>query len=100
MQCLQTAHREERIERPQNAADSVVQIRKLFRQLTFFARDHHAADHIGVAVQILGDRMYDQIEAVIEWPLDIWSSEGVIRDGNQFVFLCDGSNCGKIDQFQ
>ena len=40
----------------------------------------NAADHVGVAVQILGRRMHDDVEAELERPLHVGAGEGVVGD--------------------
>ena len=40
----------------------------------------HAADHVGMAVEILGGRMHDDVEAELQRPLDAGAGEGVVGD--------------------
>ena len=65
-QRLEAAQRQERIERPLDAADRVLQEAEPLAQFAVVADDRDAADHVGVAVEILGGRMHHQVEAVFE----------------------------------
>ena len=47
------------------------------------ADDGDAADHVGVAVQVLGRRVHDDVEAELQRPLDVGAGEGVVGDRDQ-----------------
>ena len=53
--------------------------REALRQLRV-ARDHGAADHVGVAVEVLGRRVHDDGRAQLERPLQHGRREGVVDD--------------------
>ena len=40
--------------------------------------EHRAADHVGVAVQVLGGGVADQVDAQLERPLEEGGREGVV----------------------
>ena len=50
-------------------------------QLAAFVADHgDAADHVGMAVEVLGRRVHDDVEAELERPLHVGAGEGVVGD--------------------
>ena len=69
---LDAAQDEEAVERSGNRADGVVQEGESLAQpgVAFVTtHDGDAADHVGVAVQILGRRVHDDVETLFERPL-------------------------------
>jgi hypothetical protein len=64
---------------PHHAADGVLQKLDLFRQLRI-RRDQRPADDVGMAVQILGRRMHDDIGPQREGLLTERCGEGVVDD--------------------
>ncbi len=79
MQRLQAAQREKAVERAADAADRVLQEPDLVGQL-FGRGDRDAADHVGVAVQILRRRVHDDVGAELERPLHPRARERVVDD--------------------
>ena len=60
-----------------------------------------AADHVRVAVQILGRRMHDDVEAELERPLHPGARERVVGDGNDVARaakLRDRCEIGQLQQ--
>ena len=76
---LDAAQREEGVERARHAADGVLQEGELLAAARAFLRDDgRAADDVRMAVQVLGGRVHDDVEAVLERPLDPGRGEGVV----------------------
>src|SRR3546814_8586749 len=69
-QSLQAAQGEEAVEGTLNGADGVLQKGKLIGQSGVVADHQDAADHVGVAVEVLRGRMHDHVEAELQRPLD------------------------------
>src|SRR3546814_3770605 len=74
-QSLQAAQGEEAVEGTLNGADGVLQKGKLIGQSGVVADHQDAADHVGVAVEVLRGRMHDHVEAELQRPLDPRSEE-------------------------
>src|SRR3546814_18175193 len=68
-QSLQAAQGEEAVEGTLNGADGVLQKGKLIGQSGVVADHQDAADHVGVAVEVLRGRMHDHVEAELQRPL-------------------------------
>ena len=64
------------------AAHRVLQEGEALAQLGVARRSTRAADDVGVAVQVLGRRVHDQVGAQLERPLEVRRHEGVV-DGEQ-----------------
>ena len=73
--------RQKAVERPADAADGVLQKAELLGQVLPLADDRDAADHVGVAVEILGHRMDDDVEAEVQRPLHVGRGERVVGHG-------------------
>ena len=80
-QRLDAAQHQEAVERPGDRADRVLQEAEPLAQSALAvaaADDGDAADHVGVAVQVLGGRVHDDVEAELERPLHPGAGEGVV----------------------
>jgi len=100
---LQATQREKAVERAEDSADGVLQISETVcqRTVTRLGADHdHAADNVGVAVQVLGCRVNDDIEAELQRPLNPWAGKGVVGDGDEITLAGDPGDRGKIDQLE
>ena len=81
-QRLHAAQREEAVERarrsrrPRSAGSPAARAAASWRASR--ADDGDAADHVGVAVQVLGGRVHDDVEAELERPLHAGAGEGVV----------------------
>ena len=80
-QRLHAAQGQEAVERPGDGADRVLQEAEPLGELGVLAHHQHAADHVGMAVEVLGRRMHDDVEAVLQRPLHLGAGEGVVGDG-------------------
>ncbi len=99
-QGLQAAHGQKAVEGTGDRADSVLQEPDAFAQIRVLAHHQHAADDVGMPVQIFGRRMHDDIEAMLQRPLHPGAGEGVVADGDDSALARDGRNGGQIDQLQ
>ena len=99
-QRLQAAQRQERVERPLDGADRVLQKPQSLAQLGIAADHRHAADHVGMAVEIFRGGMHDQVEAVFERVLDIGTGEGVVGGGPDAALLGDRRDALEIDELE
>ena len=60
-----------------------------------------AADHVGVAVQVLRRRVHDDVEAELERPLDVGAGEGVVGDRDQRrARLASAAIAFEVDELQ
>ncbi len=77
---LQAAQRQEAIERAGHGAHGVLQEAQPLgeRRVSPRRRPRHAADHVGMAVEILGRRVQHEVEAQLQRPLDARAGEGVV----------------------
>ena len=64
------------------------------------ADDRDAADHVGVAVQILGGRVHDDVEAQFERTLHERAGEGVVGHRDQAVLARDLRQRGQVGQLE
>ncbi len=65
-----------------------------FSRRSVVVADHrHAADHVGMAVEIFGGRMHHDVEAEFQRPLDIRAGEGVVGDGQHVALARDRRRC-------
>src|SRR4030095_6097758 len=94
------AQNKKTVERPGDRTHRILEERNLISELLVFSNDDDTAHQIGVAVQIFGCRMHNDIKPRFDRSLDPWSSERIIANGNQFLFACDLSDRVKIDQFE
>src|SRR6476469_7369027 len=69
VQRLQSAQREEAVERALDRADRVLQESELLGQLRVVADDDHAADDVGMAIEVFGCRMHHEIRAMFQLAL-------------------------------
>ena len=100
VQRLQAAQGEETVERALHRAHRVLQEGQLFAQFGVVAHHQHAADHVGMAVEVLGRRMHDDVGAVFERALQDRRGEGVVDRDQQAVLLRDGGDGGDVDDLQ
>jgi hypothetical protein len=80
-QRLEPAQREEAVEGTGDAAHRVLQEAEPLAQGGVVAHHRHAADHVGVTVQVLGGGVHHDIEAVVERALHPRAREGVVGPG-------------------
>ncbi len=97
---LEAAQCQERIERTLDGADRVLQKGESFAQLLVRPDDRHAADHVGMAVEVLGGGMHDEIEAEFQRVLDIGAGEGVVGSRQDAALPGDRGDTLEIDQLQ
>ena len=98
-QRLQAAQREEAVERAADRADGVLQEPDLLGELRV-RRHRDAADHVGVAVQILGRRVHDDVGAELERPLHPRARERVVDDREDAALARELRHLRDIDQPQ
>jgi SufS family cysteine desulfurase len=97
------AQRKVAVERAGNGTDGVVQELESFEMfgVAFVAADHgDAADHVRVAVEILGTRMDDDVEAEFQRPLYPRAGERVVGHREQAVLVGEGGKCLQVHQAQ
>ena len=99
-QGLEAAQRQKRIERTLNGADRVLQKLEALAQFGVVADDRHAADHVGMAVEIFRGRMHDEVEAMLERTLHIGAGEGVVGGGPDAALFGDGGDALEVDQLE
>ena len=97
---FQTAEHQEAVERAGNRADRVLQKPHSVAEFLVFSDHGHTANHIGMAVQILGCGMNHQIKTEFERPLDPRRGKGVVGDRKNFVFARDFRDRFQIDDFE
>ena len=97
---FQSTQREKTIEGPGNRADRILEKRNLITELLVFSHDDDPANHIGMAIQIFCRGMNNHIESEFDRPLNPWSGEGVIGDGDRIVRTRDFRHRLQIDQLQ
>ena len=100
-QRLQAAQRQETVERarkwrrPRSAGTSAG------RRVPCCRRPRRdAADHVGMAVQIFGRRMDDDVDAELQRPLDIGAAEGVVGDRRSALRRPSAATAFEIDDAQ
>lgn len=99
-QGLEAAQREEAVERALHAADGVLQEGQLLSQLGVVADHRDAADHVRVAVEVLGGRVHDDVGAQAERALQHRRGKGVVDHDQQAVLARDRGDGGDIDQLE
>ncbi len=97
---LEAAQGEEAVERALDAADGVLQERHLLGELGVVANDRDAADHVRVAVEILGGRVHDDVRTQAERALQHRGSKGVVDHDQQAALARDLGNGSDIDQLE
>lgn len=55
-------------------------------------------DDVGVAVDVLGDGVDDNVGTVVEWVLDVWGEEGVVDNDHDAVLVCLLGNGTDVDE--
>ena len=63
-------------------------------------RHDHAADHVGMAVQVLGGRMHDEVETQLDGALHPGRGEGVVAACDQAMALADFGDRLQVDQLE
>src|SRR5215475_8327264 len=99
-QRFQTAQNKKTVEGAGNRAHRILQERNLISELLVFSNDDDTAHQIGVPVQIFRCGVHNDIESRFNWSLDPWSSEGIVANGDQFLFACDLRDRVEIDQLE
>ena len=99
VQGLQPAQHEEGIERARHRAHCVLQEGELLVQVVA-AQHERSGDHVAVAVQVLGHRVRDDVDAELQRPLEVRSREGVVADGDHVALAGDVSQRGKVADLQ
>src|SRR5215471_4338386 len=99
-QGLQASQDEKTIERASDCADRILQKCNLISEFLVFPNNDHAADQVGMTVQIFRCGMHNDIKTRFNRSLDPWSSERIIANGNQLSFACDFRDCIKIDELE
>ena len=99
-QGLEAAQRQERIERPLDAAHGILQIGQPLAQLLVRADNRDTAHHVGMPVEILGGRVHHQVEAVFERVLHVGTGEGVVGRGQKPAPPRDHGDTFEIDQLE
>src|ERR1051326_1854672 len=99
-QGLQAAQDEKTIESAGDCADRILQKCNLISEFLVFPNNDHAADQVGMTVQIFRRGMHNDIETRFNRSLDPWSSERIIAYGNQFPFARDFRDCFEIDELE
>ena len=97
------AQGQEAVERPGNRAHRILQKAQLlapFRLAFFRADDGDAADDVRVAVQVLGGRVHDDVEAVFQRALHQRAGEGIVGHGDDAPCAADVGNRAQVGQFQ
>ena len=102
-QGFHAAQGQEAVERPGDRAHGVLQKAQLlapFRLALFRADDGDSADDVRVAVQVLGGRMHDDVEAVFQRPLHQRAGKRVVGHGDDAARAADVGNRPQVGQFQ
>jgi hypothetical protein len=100
MQGLQPAQGQEAVEGPLHGADRVLQEGHLLGQFGIAADHRHAADHIGVAIEVFGGRVHHDIGAVFQRALQDRGSEGVVGHHQQAMPFRDRAHRPQVDDLQ
>ena len=100
MQGLESTEREKAVERRQHGADSVLQKCQLFGERCVVADHNRAPDHVGMAVQIFGDRMEHRVEAEFQRALHAGCRKSVVCDGEHAARTRDFGNHFEINELQ
>ena len=99
VQGLESAQGEKTVERPGDGADRVLQECHRFGQIRCAGHDD-AADHVGMAVEVLGGRVQHQVRAVLQRALQHGRAEGVVHHQDQPVLARERGHLGQIHQPQ
>jgi hypothetical protein len=91
---------EEAVEGGGDGADGVLEEGEAVEKRRVVTDDGEAADHVGVAVDVFGDGVDDDVEAEGEGALDVRRGEGVVGDGEEIVFCGERGECGEIGEFE
>ena len=88
-QGAQAAQREKAAERIEHAAGGVLQEAQPVDEIGVVAHDRGAADDVGMAADVFGHRMDDDVEAELQRPLHRGRSEGIVGDRDQAALSAD-----------
>ena len=92
---------QEAVERAGHRANRVLQIAKAFAQTVAAIADHRdPADHIGMAIEVFGRRMHDDVDAVVEGALHRRRTKSVVAHGDQAMGLGESGDGAEIDHFE
>lgn len=100
VQGFQTAQRKKTIERSLHAANGVLQEGHLFCQLFVITNDQHAANNIGMAIQIFRGRMHHQMCAEFQRALQNRRRKSVIDRKTNAALAGKFGQARDIDNFQ
>ena len=85
---------------PEMAPTAFCRKAMLLAQRLVVADHSDAADHVGMAVEILGGRMHDDVEAEFERALHVGAGKGVVGDEPDAASLRDARDGFEIDELQ
>src|SRR5262249_39658452 len=85
---------------PRHAADCVLQVRDALAEIRSRAHDSRSANGVGVPVEVLGGRVHDDVEAMLERTLQVGRRECVVAHGEEPVLLRDARYRLEINQLQ
>src|SRR6266513_2922919 len=99
-QRFDAAQGEEGVERARHAAQRVLQEAQFLFQSAVSLDDGGAADHVGMAVQVLRRRVHDDVEAVLERTLEVGRGEGVVAHREQAALARDRRHRLQVDELK
>ena len=99
-QRLQPAQGQETVEGAADASHGILQETQSLLEFPVVADDRKAADHVRVAVDVLGDRMDDDVEAHAQRPLAVGRGERVVDHRQEAPPPGQRGDGRQIDQFQ
>ena len=98
-QGFQSAQDKKGIERAGDAAGGVLEKTQALREV--IVSDHDgAADHVGMAVEVLRRRMHDDVDPQFQGPLRPWRGEGIVDRRQNTPRPRDRRDGGQIHQVQ
>ena len=99
-QGLHAAQGQEAVEGAGDGADRVLQEGQALDQVLILAHRHAAADDVGMAVQILGGGVHDDIDAELQRPLAVGAGEGVVGRGEHGALLAQRRDGFEVAELQ
>jgi len=81
-------------------ADGVLQESHLLGELGVVADHDHAADHVGVTIEVFGRRMHNQVSAMFQRTLQDRRGEGVVDRDQQAALARDRADRLQVDDLQ
>ncbi|MNH25045.1 hypothetical protein D3C79_850110 [compost metagenome] len=97
-QGLYAAQGEESVERPGDSTHRVLQKAQALGQLEVLPDHRDAADHVGVAVQILGRRVQHDIEAQFQRTLNPRAGKGVVSHTDDASLATGARDGGEVSE--